>query len=170
MRRTLKPLLLILGFATGVFAQNSIPESVLNSRIPTLRGESLRLTTTSPPAKILFICASWARLCDFAAKDMSRFQRTYGKRGVEIIGLTNENPSTDARNVRKFVRRNGIKFQMAWMNDEMEAALSDSKHRRLVPIVIILDKQHRIDTKFFGYSIRETPNKIIAVLDRLIRT
>jgi hypothetical protein len=50
----------------------------------------------------------------------------------------------------------------------MDHSLRDGSVTAL-PMVIILDDQHRINTKFVGYPIRETPNKIIAVLDRLIR-
>ena len=169
MRPTLRYLLLIVAFAPSVFAQTSVPEAVLTSNIRTVHGESFRLTDTSPHARILFICASWARLCDFAVKDMNRFKRIYAKRGVEVIGLTNQNPIKDGGAVKEFVRRNKIKFPIGWMNDEMEAAFTDRKYPGLVPIVIILDDHNRIDSKFVGYSIRETPNKIVAVLNRLIR-
>jgi hypothetical protein len=168
MRRLLILLLFAVAFVPDVLGQESLPETVLNSEIRTLGGPSFRLTDTSPSAKILFICASWARVCDFAVKDMNRFERTYSARSVEIIGLTHENPANDEPKVRKFVRRNKVKFKMGWLDDKMEAALTDNKHPGLVPIVIVLDARQRMASKFLGYSIRETPNKVIAVLDRLV--
>jgi peroxiredoxin len=170
MRRLLILLLFAVAFVPDVLGQESLPETVLNSEIRTLDGQSFRLTDTSPSAKILFVCASWARVCDFAVKDMNRFQRTYSARGVEIIGLTHESPASDEPKVRKFVRRNKIKFKIGWLNDEMEAALTDKQHPGLVPIVIILDSKQRIDSKFVGYSMWQTPNRIVAVLNRLKRT
>jgi peroxiredoxin len=160
-------ILIFLALSGTGLAQLSPPADVLNSDIKDLRGESFRLSEGSSKAKIIFICASWARLCDFAAKDMNKFQKSYSKRGVAIIGLTNENPTVDYVNVRKFIRRNKIKFKVGWMDAEMEKTLTDAKHPGLVPIVIVLNEQHNVDSKFIGYSIRETPSKLIAVLNRL---
>jgi len=160
-------ILMVSAFAGTALAQTSLPADVLNTDIKDLKGESFRLTEGSSKVKIIFICASWARLCDFAAKDMNKFQKSYSKRGVAIIGLTNENPTADYVNVRKFVRRNKIKFRVGWMDAKMERTFTGEKHPGLVPMVIVLNQQHQVDSKFIGYSIRETPGKLSAVLNRL---
>ena len=87
---------------------------------------------------------------------------------MEIIGLTNESPKVDYLKVKKFVRKNRIRFKIGWLNAEMEKAFTHEKYPGLVPIILVLDNKAQVDTKLIGYDFRKTPTKLIEVIKRIL--
>ena len=161
-------LVVSLAFANSPRAQTSIPPSVLKSDIQSLKGESFRLGEGTSKVKIIFLLTSWCGPCRFAAKDLNQIYRAYPGSDVEIIGLTNENPLTDELKVRNFIRKNRMKFKVGWLNSEMEKVFTHEKYPGLVPIVLVLNSERQVDTKFIGYKIKVTPKKLIDTINRIL--
>src|SRR5882724_9528998 len=160
-------LVIISAFANTALAQTSLPPSVLKTDIRSLKGESFRLGEGNSKVKIIFLLASWCGPCRFAVKDLNQIHRAYPETDVEIVGLTNENPQTDEIKVRNFVRKNRVKFNVGWMNLEMERVFTHEKYPGLVPIIIVLNSERQVDTRLLGYKMKVTPNKLIEVVKRI---
>jgi thiol-disulfide isomerase/thioredoxin len=161
-------LVVSLALANSPRAQTSLPPSVLKADIQNLKGGSFRLSEGTAKVKIIFLWTSWCGPCRFAAKDLNQVYRAYPESDVEIIGLTNENPQADGLKVRNFVRKNRMKFKVGWLNSEMEKVFTREKYPGLVPIIVVLNGERQLDSKFIGYKIKVTPRKLIDIVDRIM--
>lgn len=148
-------LLLLLGHSAS--AQNNsaapilLPENLRSGNIESLGGTPFRLTEGNQKLTVLFLFGSWCSApCRFAASDLNVLLRDYGKRGIEVIGLTSENPQTEVNLVRKFVRSNKVRFKIGWIDRQTELTLTGG--RPILPQILIVTPDGNVLMRFIGYN------------------
>jgi len=78
-----------------------------------------------------------------------------------VIGLTNENPDTDAEWVKQFSQAFNINYPIGWADNEMQAGLTLG--RNSIPQTLIIGRDGKIVKHFVGFSPRLIPQMKAAI-------
>jgi thiol-disulfide isomerase/thioredoxin len=148
---------------------DSMPENVMKAEFKSLRNDStIRFSEQKGKLVVGFLWASWCGPCRLSVESLNALNQEFSARGVEVIGLTFDNPQTDARDVRKFIRQSKPKFRSFWIEAELAKELTHNKP--IIPQFIVFTGDGVIIKRFLGYRMDKTPDRIREVLEQALTT
>jgi len=89
--------------------------------------------------------------------------KEFQARGVEMVGLSTENPDASAESVREFVRVFNVDYHVGWATPEVALALMQG--RDSIPQSFVITREGRILKRFIGFSPTATPPQIRQALE-----
>lgn len=140
----------------------TLPPEVLSAEIPTVDGKTFRLSDYKDKVVVLNLWATWCGPCRLEIPHLVELSKEYGGKGVEVVGLTTENPEMDAEKVRGFAKEYKIPYRLGWADATLARALMQGNYS--IPQSFVLLPGGRIHTKFRGFS-NEFPAKIRAAVN-----
>jgi thiol-disulfide isomerase/thioredoxin len=140
---------------------SALPENVMQASINLLDGQKTKLSDYSGKVLIVDLWATWCGPCKQEIPHLVEIAKEYKDKGVEVIGLTNENPQTDAEWVKKFSEAFNINYPIGWADDEMQAGLT--RGRNSIPQTFIIGRDGKIVKHFVGFSPRLIPQLKAAI-------
>jgi peroxiredoxin len=75
---------------------------------------------------------------------LTTMSRDFHDKGVEILGLSVEDPRESAEAVRMFATQYGIEYRLGFATDEMFEALSGPNQAQVVPQTLVFDKSGKL--------------------------
>jgi thiol-disulfide isomerase/thioredoxin len=146
---------------------NVVPENVMKAEFKSLDNNStIRFPEYKGKIIVAFLWASWCGPCRLSVKSLNNLNRDFSKRGVELIGLTFDNPQTDARAVRKFIRLSKPKFKLGWIKYEL--ANEWAQNKLIVPQFILFTGEGVIIKRFIGYDLNKTPGRLREAIEQAL--
>lgn len=157
-------------------------EQTFDFDFPDLDGRPMTMADERFQGKVVLvnIFGSWCPNCNDEAPLLAEWDRRYGDRGLEIVGLAFEvtgDPERDTKLVRKYAERHGIDYPLllAGVSDKLEAAHALRHLDRVVayPTNIFIGRDGRvrsIHSGFAGPGTGEHYEKLVAELERLIES
>jgi len=136
---------------------------VLNAEIQDVRGGTFRLADFKDKVVLLNLWATWCGPCRQEIPHLVALNKEYKGKGVEIIGLTNENPATDAEKVESFAEQFKIDYKLGWADASLARALMQGNYS--IPQSFVIAPGGRIQTRFRGFSPR-LPEMIRSAIDQ----
>ena len=91
----------------------ALSDTLLNTEIQPLDGKPFRLADFKGKVIVLDLWATWCGPCRYEVPHLVELTNEFGKKGVEVIGLTLENPETDEEKVRDFAEQFKINYNSA---------------------------------------------------------
>ncbi|HEY9431360.1 MAG TPA: TlpA disulfide reductase family protein [Blastocatellia bacterium] len=140
---------------------SALPENVMQASINLLDGQKTKLADYSGKVLIVDLWATWCGPCKQEIPHLVEIAKEYKEKGVEVIGLTNENPETDAEWVKQFSEAFNINYRIGWADDEMQAGLT--RGRNSIPQTFIIGRDGKIVRHFVGFSPRLIPQMKAAI-------
>lgn len=114
-------------------------------KLPDLQGRTHRLDDYKGKVVLLNFWATWCPPCRAEVPELVKWQRDYGHRGLQIIGVTS--PPTNRKNLRRFMRRHKINYPV----------LLGTKHTRTLfdrsdtlPTTFIIDRDGNLHDRIDG--------------------
>ena len=159
MRKPIFAVVLSLLFNLTASAQTGtklelVPDKVMDAEYQSLDDSApIRLAVYRNRVSIIVLWASWCGPCLVALKKLNQLNKEFAARGVEVIGLTIEDPKTERENVRAFVRESKIKFQIGWIDEAVVKVLTK---QGIVPQIYVLAGDGVVVKKFMGWSPSKT--------------
>lgn len=141
----------------------TVPPAAWNTEIQALDGGKFRLSDFKDKVVVIDLWATWCGPCRLEVPHLVELQKEYGAKGVEVIGLTTEDPSTDEEKVRDFAREFKINYKLGWSPREVSLALMNGNTS--IPQTFVVAPGGRIVTKFRGFS-NQIPSMIRAAIDK----
>ncbi|HLA12350.1 MAG TPA: redoxin domain-containing protein [Pyrinomonadaceae bacterium] len=135
-----------------------LPANVLNAALPAAIGEPIRLSSYSGKVLVINLWATWCGPCRIETPELVRLYREYRSKGVEVVGLSTENPQASAEAVRRFVRDYDIDYRIGWATTEVAIALMQG--RDAIPQSFVIAPSGRIIRRFVGFNANSTPPQI----------
>ena len=135
-----------------------LPPNVLNAALPAAIGEPIRLSSYSGKVLVINLWATWCGPCRIETPELVRLYREYRSKGVEVVGLSTENPQASAEAVRRFVRDYDIDYRIGWATTEVAITLMQG--RDAIPQSFVIAPSGRIIRRFVGFNARSTPPQI----------
>jgi thiol-disulfide isomerase/thioredoxin len=144
-------------------ALETVPAEVWGTEIQAVDGASFRLSDFKDKVVVLDLWATWCAPCRQEIPHLVDLTKEYAGKGVEVIGLTTENPQTDAELVRDFAKEFNINYKLGWARRDTALALMNGNTS--IPQTFVIAPGGRIVTKFRGFSDR-IPDMIRAAIDK----
>jgi peroxiredoxin len=95
--------------------------------------------------------------------ELVKLHKEFQDRGVEMIGLSTEDPDASEESVGNFVREYKVDYQVGWANREV--ALTLMQGRSAIPQSFIIARDGRILKRFIGFNPQATPAQIKQALE-----
>lgn len=127
-----------------------LPLSLREREIKALDSGSFRLDDFQSKVLVINVWASWCGPCRLEVPEYERVRKSYAGQNVEFVGLTTENPRTDAARVDKFVRDAHFGFRLGWADPEMADILMNG--REAIPQTLVIKADGRVIRHWTGYK------------------
>lgn len=113
-------------------------------------GRTVRLTDFKGKVVLLNFWATWCPPCRAEIPELIEWQREYGSKGLQIIGVTY--PPTNRRKVRRFLRVSKITYPVL-LGDKKTKALFDAGET--LPFSVVIDREGKVRENIEGILLPE---------------
>ncbi|MET0625602.1 MAG: TlpA disulfide reductase family protein [Pyrinomonadaceae bacterium] len=141
----------------------TIPAVAWDTQLQAVDGASFRLSDFKDKVVVLDLWATWCGPCRLEVPHLVELQNEYRAKGVEVIGLTTEDPASDEEKVRDFAKEFKINYKLGWSPREVSLALMNGNTS--IPQTFVIAPGGRIITKFRGFST-QVPTMIRTAIDK----
>jgi thiol-disulfide isomerase/thioredoxin len=111
--------------------------------------------------------ATWCPPCRIEIPELIALQRDFKDKGVEVIGLTIEDPEMMQEGVKAFVKREEINYRIGFAPEEMFMLFNGDDPRSVIPQTFIFDRSGKLIDRLKGFR-RDFRNRIEGVLNHVL--
>ncbi|HXQ74790.1 MAG TPA: TlpA disulfide reductase family protein [Pyrinomonadaceae bacterium] len=134
----------------------ALPAAVLDAEMKSANGgDPIKLSNYSGKVLLVNLWATWCGPCRRETPELVKLHQEYHERGLEIVGLSTEDPVASQQTVEEFVRSYSVGYQVGWATRDVALALM--KGRNSIPQSFIVTRDGRIAKHFVGFDPRSTP-------------
>src|SRR6476646_4993367 len=91
-----------------------VPPVVLATEMKSANGQPIKLSNYSGKVLLVNLWATWCGPCRRETPELVRLHKEYQARGVEMVGLSTEDPVQSAQSVHDFVQQFQVDYQVGW--------------------------------------------------------
>ncbi|MFN2530650.1 MAG: TlpA family protein disulfide reductase [Pyrinomonadaceae bacterium] len=153
--------------ASAPAALNELPQSVRNAELKAAAGDPIKLGDYSGKVLLINLWATWCGPCRQETPELVRLHKEFQSRGVEIVGLSTENPDASAESVRQFVKDFNVDYRIGWATTDVAIKLMQG--RDAIPQSFVIGRDGRIVRRFIGFSSGGTPPQIRQALEDALK-
>jgi len=137
-------------------------------RIRTLEGREITLSDFRGKVLIVDFWATWCPPCREEIPLLVELKNAHGDRGLEILGLTIEDPEPDAQQVQRVVREFGVNYTIVFAPDGMfDAFVGPGEHP--IPQTFLFDREGRRREHLVGYDPLTDARRLRRTIARLLQ-
>lgn len=146
-----------------------LPETLLSTQIETLDGKQMRLSDYSGKVVILDMWATWCGPCRNEIPELIKLSKEYEDRGVEVVGLTVDNPGIDTGKVLSFAREFNINYQLGWASREDASIIMGLSGSGSIPQTLIITRDGHVLKNFVGFHPQISPPMLRETIDEALK-
>jgi thiol-disulfide isomerase/thioredoxin len=143
-----------------------LPETVLDAQLTAADGAAFKLADYSGKVLLVNLWATWCGPCRQETPELVKLYKEFKSKGLEVVGLTTENPDTAAALVKDFVRANGVTYRIGWASNEFAWTLMQG--RDVIPQSFVIARDGRIVKRFIGFGVTQTPAQLRAAVEEAL--
>ena len=151
------------GSAPNRAALVSLPQPVLDAENRAATGKPIKLSNYSGKILLVNLWATWCGPCRMETPELVKLHKEFQDRGVEMVGLSTEDPDASEESVSDFVREYKVDYQVGWATREV--ALTLMQGRGSIPQSFIIARDGRILKRFIGFNPQATPTQLKQALE-----
>ena len=144
----------------------TLTQAVLDAENPGAKGAPIKLSDYSGKVMLVNLWATWCGPCRMETPELVKLNKEFKDRGVEVIGLSTEDPDGSAESVNEFVRAYKVDYQIGWAKREVALALMQG--RTNIPQSFIIARDGRILKRFIGFNPQSTPPQLKQALEQAL--
>lgn len=148
-------------------AMSILPPAVRDVELMAVAGPSIRLSEYSGKVLLVNLWATWCGPCRQEIPELVKLYKEYRAKGLEIVGLSTENPEASAEGVRQFVHEFSMDYRVGWATPEV--ALTLMQGRDAIPQTFIISRDGQILKRFVGFSAAATPTQLRQALEEALK-
>ncbi len=133
----------------------TLPAIVLDTEMKSANGDPIKLSNYSGKVLLVNLWATWCGPCRRETPELVRLHQEYQDRGLEIVGLSTEDPVASAQSVQEFVRTYNVGYHVGWATRDVAIALMQG--RASIPQSFIVTRDGRVAKRFLGFDPERTP-------------
>jgi thiol-disulfide isomerase/thioredoxin len=145
-----------------------LPAAVLNTEMKDLDGKAFKLSDYAGKVVVINLWATWCGPCRVEIPELIKLSNEYKSRGVELIGITNEDPVEDAALVKDFVKKQEITYRVGWGDRNFELALMQGNVKNVIPQSFVITGDGRVIAHMTGFNATTTPQKLRAAVEQAL--
>jgi thiol-disulfide isomerase/thioredoxin len=131
-------------------AWTDLPPEVALAPLKDVNGASFKLADFFGKVVVVNFWATWCGPCRREIPELVNLHKEFQSRGVEVIGLTSEDPGASAEKVRKFIQDFQIDYRIGWATGQVSAPLMQG--HTAIPQIFVISPDARILKRFVGFS------------------
>ena len=136
-------------------AWTDLPPEVALAPLKDVNGASFKLADFFGKVVVVNFWATWCGPCRREIPELVKLHKEFQSRGVEIIGLTSEDPGASAEKVRKFMQDFQIDYRIGSASDKVASPLMQG--HTAIPQIFVISPDARILKRFVGFSPAYAP-------------
>ena len=140
-----------------------LPPDVSVAPLKDSKGASFKLADFFGKVMVINLWATWCGPCRLEIPELVKLHKEFHSRGVEMIGLSTENPDASAEKVRKFIQDFQIDYRIGWAPGEVAAPLMQG--HEAIPQIFVISRDGRILKRFIGFSPANTSAQLKQTLE-----
>jgi peroxiredoxin len=146
----------------------SLPRPILDAENKSANGGPIKLADYSGKVMLVNLWATWCGPCRMETPELVKLHTEYQSRGVEMVGLSTEDPDASAESVAEFVKEYNVKYHIGWATRDVAIALMQG--RTNIPQSFIIGRDGRIVKRFIGFRPDATPQQIKQALEEALKS
>lgn len=115
-------------------------------------GQSTTFDSFKGKVTVINFWATWCGPCKVELPDLIELSKEYESRNVKFIGISTDRGGDVVEDVRAFIEKAGIPYQIVISNDEIESAYGNI---HAIPTTFILDENGNIVESFVGVRSKQ---------------
>lgn len=143
-----------------------VPSVVLDTELKSANGEPIRIADYSGKVVLVNLWATWCGPCRNETPELVKLHKEYQDQGLEMIGLSTEDPIASAESVQQFMRAYGVDYHVGWATREVAAALMQG--RGAIPQSFIITRDGHIMKRFVGFHPVQTPPQLKQAIEEAL--
>lgn len=144
----------------------TLPTEVLDTELTVINGPPIKLSNYAGKVLVVNLWATWCGPCRMEIPELVKLYKEYRAKGLEIVGLSTENPEASAAGVRRFAEEFEINYPLGWATPEVAITLMQG--RDAIPQSFVISRDGRVLKRFVGFSAIATPQQLkVAIEDAL---
>jgi thiol-disulfide isomerase/thioredoxin len=148
-------------------ALTDVPPAVALAPLKDANGASFKLADFFGKVAVVNFWATWCGPCRREIPELVKLNKEFRSRGVEMIGLTTEDPDASAEKVRKFIQDFQIDYRIGWAPGQVAVPLMQG--REAIPQIFVISRDARIVKRFVGFSPANTYQQLKQALEDALK-
>lgn len=140
----------------------------MNTELTALDGSKFKLADYRGKILLVNLWATWCGPCRSEIPDLVKVSQEFKAKGVEIIGLTSEDPDVFEETVKDFVREYMVTYKIGWAEQSFCLDLMQGQVRNNIPQSFVISRDGRVLKRFVGFNKYETPVKLRQALEEAV--
>ena len=136
----------------------TLPASITDAELKAVTGAPIKLSTYNGKVLLVNLWATWCGPCRLETPELVKLHKEFRSQGLEVVGLSTENPDASADSVRQFVHNFDVDYRIGWATPEVAIALMQG--RDAIPQSFVISRSGRIVKRFVGFNPMDTPSQI----------
>ena len=137
---------------------STLPSTVLDAELRAVTGAPIKLADYNGKVLVVNLWATWCGPCRSEIPELVKLYREFRPQGLEVVGLSTENPDASAEGVRRFVSDYSMSYRVGWATSDVAMTLMNN--RNAIPQSFVISRDGRVLTRFVGFNATETPLKL----------
>ena len=136
----------------------TLPASITDAELKAVTGAPIKLSSYAGKVLVVNLWATWCGPCRLEIPELVKLHNEFRAQGLEIVGLSTENPERSAESVRNFVQDFDINYRVGWATNEV--ALGLMQGRDSIPQSYVISRDGHVLKRFIGFNPTTTPPQI----------
>jgi len=147
-------------------ALTTLPAAVSDAELRAVSGSPIKLSDYSGKVLLVNLWATWCGPCRLETPELVKLHKEFRSQGLEVVGLSTEDPDDSADSVREFVHNYNVDYRVGWSGPQVAIALMQG--RDAIPQSFVISRDGRILKRFIGFSVTSTPDQIRAAIQEAL--
>ena len=130
-------------------------------KVVSTSGQQISLANYKGYVLVLDFFASWCHPCRESIPHFLELNRTYGKQGLQILGMSVDEEA--GKELKAFIAEQKLTYPVALANEDLQADYG----LRSVPTVFVINKKGIVAEKYQGFNA-ETRKSMDALIKKLL--
>lgn len=133
----------------------TLPASVMEAELKAVSGAPIQLSKYAGKVLLVNLWATWCGPCRLEIPELIKFHKEYRARGLEVVGLSTEDPEESAEKVKKFAQDFNISYRVGWATADVAITLMQGTDS--IPQSFLIGRDGRVIKRFVGFNQNTTP-------------
>ena len=144
----------------------TLPANVTDVELRAVSGAPIKLSSYAGKVLVVNLWATWCGPCRLETPELIKMHKEFRSQGVEVVGLSTENPDASAEAVRQFVQDFNVDYRVGWATNDVAITLMQG--RDAIPQSFVISRTGRVLKRFVGFNAVNTPPQIRAAIQEAI--
>jgi thiol-disulfide isomerase/thioredoxin len=133
----------------------TLPASVVDVELRAVTGAPIKLSSYAGKVLVVNLWATWCGPCRLEIPELVKLYKEFRPQGLEVVGLSTENPEASAEGVKRFVQDYNVNYRIGWATPEVSITLMQG--RDAIPQSFVISRSGRVVKRFVGFNEISSP-------------